>query len=378
MRLAARKKTCLVVRVAVLAVFVGVIGFGSAVPLRCFAQAAPANPGPQRGTVKSVDGDVLTVATDGGATVKITVPSGTKVQQLAPGSTDLKTATPSQLSDVAPGDRVLAAVRAGDSPDSYTARVVVLMKSTAIAQKNAEDQADWRRNGIGGIVSSVDPNGTILVAVGSKKVSVTTGPKTEFRRFAGDSVAYKDAKPGSLAQIRPGDQIQARGTKSEDGSSVQATEVVSGSFKNLSGLIATVNPAADKITLKDLATKKMYTVAVTPNSNLRKMPPQMAAMMAARSNGGGGRRGGAADSGAQGARAAGGGELSQMISRLPTDSLSEMKPGEAVMIVASEPATGSTDVTAVTLLTGVEPILTANPNGGVDLSGWSMSGGPTE
>jgi hypothetical protein len=44
--------------------------------------------------------------------------------------------------------------------------------------------------------------------------------------------------------------------------------------------------------------------------------------------------------------------------------------------VASEPSPGATTVTAVTLLSGVEPILTANPNGGMDLSGWSMGGGP--
>jgi hypothetical protein len=64
-----------------------------------------------------------------------------------------------------------------------------------------------------------------------------------------------------------------------------------------------------------------------------------------------------------------------MISRMPTEPLTDLKNGDAVLIVASEPAPGSTAVTAVTLLSGVEPILTANPNGGVDLGGWSMGGG---
>src|SRR5205807_2682585 len=65
--------------------------------------------------------------------------------------------------------------------------------------------------------------------------------------------------------------------------------------------------------------------------------------------GGGGRRPGG-----------GGGDLSQMISRLPTTTLANLKNGDAVLIVASEPSPGSTGVTAVTLLSGVEPILTAN------------------
>jgi len=64
-----------------------------------------------------------------------------------------------------------------------------------------------------------------------------------------------------------------------------------------------------------------------------------------------------------------------MISRLPTSTLADLHNGDAVMIVASEPAPGSATVTAITLLSGVEPILTANPNGGMDLSSWSMGGG---
>jgi hypothetical protein len=63
-----------------------------------------------------------------------------------------------------------------------------------------------------------------------------------------------------------------------------------------------------------------------------------------------------------------------MIARMPTSMLADLKNGDAVMIVASEPSSGSTTVTAITLLSGVEPILTANPNGGMSLS-MSLGGG---
>jgi uncharacterized membrane protein len=339
------------------------------------------------GTVKAVSGNTVTLLTDPptSQTITITVPDAAKVQQLAVGSTDLKTATASQFSDIAVGDRVLSSVNPGDTPESFTAKRVVLMKSGDIAQKNAAEQADWKKNGIGGIVSSVDPaSGAITVTVGTKKVAVITSSKTDFRRFAGDSVKYQDAKPGTLAQIQAGDQIQARGTKSDDGTSVQAAEVVSGSFKNLSGLVTSIDPASGKITLKDLATKKVFTVNVTANADLRKMPLQMATMFAARQTGaaavGGNAAAGAGGAGAGagaggGARRPGGADLSQMISRLPTSALADLKTGDAVMIVASEPSPGSTAVTAITLLSGVEPILTANPNGGMNLSGWNMGGG---
>ena len=62
-----------------------------------------------------------------------------------------------------------------------------------------------------------------------------------------------------------------------------------------------------------------------------------------------------------------------MLSRLPTDTIAGLKPGEAVMIVA----TGSPEHSAaITLLAGVEPILSASPSGqAMTLSPWSVGGG---
>jgi hypothetical protein len=73
----------------------------------------------------------------------------------------------------------------------------------------------------------------------------------------------------------------------------------------------------------------------------------------------------------------GGGDLAQMLNRLPTEAIGDLTKGEAVMVVATEPTPGATTVSAITLLTGVEPILTANPNGGVDLGGWNMGQAPS-
>jgi len=355
---------------------------GVAMRAQAPAAAAPAAAAPKLGTVKAVAGNVVTLVTDPPAkeTVTITVADGAKVQQLAVGSTDLKTATPAQLSDIAVGDRVLAAGKAGDAAGSFTASRVILMKSSDIAQMQAAQQADWKKNGVGGIVTAIDPaSGTVTITSGAKKIAVQTGDKTDFKRFARDSEKYQDALPGTLAQIHVGDQLQARGTKSADGSSVQAVEVLSGAFLDLSGLVASVDAAAGSITLKDLGTKKVVTVAVTPNTDIRTMPAQMAAMFAARQSGGGaaavGAAGAASPGGYAGRRGGGGAaDLAQMIPRMPAATLSGLHKGDAVMIVASEQAPGSTAATAITVLSGVDAILTANPNGGMSLS-MSMGGG---
>ena len=332
----------------------------------------------QRGTVKAVSGNTITMTTDKGLTVSVSVAPGAKVVQLAVGSTDLKTAKPSQLTDVAVGDRALVTGKAGDTPESFTAVRVILMKSADIAQKQADQQDDWKARGTGGIVSTIDPaTGIITITSGIKKLAINTSSKTEFRRFAGDTVKYQDAKLGTLAQIQPKDQLQARGTKSTDGTSMQAEEVISGSFENLSGVLLSVDSASGKITLKDLASKKVVTVNVTANSDLRAMPAMMATRFAAQANGGGqGGGGGAAQNTSGSSGRSAGADLSQMIARLPTITLADLHKGDAAMIVASESSPGATTVTAVTVLTGVDAILTANPNGGMDLSMSVSSGGP--
>ena len=354
----------------------------------------------QIGTVKAISGNTLTLAADGGSQVSVTVAEGARVLQLAPGSTDLKTAQQIALSDIAVGDRVLVTGKAADDGFLEAARVI-LMKSTDIAQKNEAEQSDWQHRGSGGLVNAVS-GPTLTISAGPRKIQVETSSTTKFRRYAPDSVKFEDAKPGTMDQIKVGDQLRVRGDKSEDGLTIKAEEVVSGSFKNLAGTVATLNATGGTLTLKDLATKKTVTVNVTSNSDLRKLPPGLAARFAARAKGGpaaageAGRSGTAASQGAGtpngtpagqgGAGASGGsggpgrsagGDLSQMLSRLPTETLADLKVGDAVMIVASDPNSGSDKVTAVTMLSGVEPILAATPSGSpaMTLSPWNMGGG---
>ncbi len=254
---------------------------------RCQAPAAaPATATvKQLGTVKSIKADQLILSTDAGQEVSVGIAEGAKVYQLAPGSTDLKTANAGTLADVAEGDRVLAAGKAGDVPNTLTALRVMLMKSSDIAERNAAEQADWQKRGSGGVVSAVDPaTGVLTVTSGGRKVEVKTTAATKFRRYAGDSVRFEDAKLGTLMQIRPGDQLRVRGDRGEDGS-IAAQEIVSGSFKNIAGTIATVDAANETITLKDMTTKKMLTVKVTANSDIRKLPEDEAAKFASRMKG---------------------------------------------------------------------------------------------
>jgi hypothetical protein len=350
------------------------------------AQAPAAAPAAARqiGTVKAVSGNSLTLKTDAGQEVAVNVAEGGRILQLAPGSTDLKTAQTITLGDIAVGDRVLVSGKVGDTAGVFAASRVILMKSGDIAQKHEMEQAEWQKRGTGGIVKSVNAGtGALSVAVGVREIAVNTSGTTQFRRYTGDSVKFEDAKPGTLAQVQVGDQLRVLGAKSDDGTSIQAEVIVSGSFKNLAGLIATIDAASGTLTLKDLATKKTVTVNITVNSSVRTLPPQAAAMFAARAKGGAAGAGGgtAAPTNAPGDGRPGGGgrsaggDLSQLVGRLPNKTIADLKVGDAVMIVASQPDPGSATVTAVTLLSGVEPILAAAPGApSMTLSPWSIGG----
>ena len=365
--------------------------------------SAPAAGTRQSGTVKAIAGNAITLTTADGKDSVVIVDGAAKILQVAPDSRDLKSATPISLTDITAGDKVLL-TGAANAASGFTATRVVLMKSTDIAQKHAAEQADWQRRGSGGIVSAVAPP-IITLSSGSRKVAVNTAPTTIFRRYSGDSVKFEDAKPGTLAEIQAGDQLRVRGAKSDDGSTIQAEEIVSGSFKNLAGTIASVDAANGIITLRDLATKKVVTVKVTANSDQRKLPAQAAAMLAARARapqtastppnatpgapadaphaprpdgapGAPGNPGaqGPGGPGAQGPGRSASMDLSQMLARLPAGTLADLHNGDAVMIVASQ-STGD-KLTAVTLLSGVEPILAATPTGTptMTISPWGVGG----
>ena len=345
----------------------------------------------QAGTVKAITPHDFVLTTAAGQDVAVTVPANARILLVPPGSKDLSAAQAGTMGDIAAGDRAIVSGSAGDAGGMLNATRVIVMKSSAIAANRAQDQAAWAR-GAGGIVRSVDPaTGIITLSSGMRTLTIDTTPKTIVRRYAGTSVRFEDAVQSNVPAIHPGDQLRVRGERSPDGTTIVADEIVTGSFSNFSGIISAVDPTAGTVTLKDLATKRPVTVAVTDGSNLRRLPAGVGHASGGQAPGEG--QGGhaaqpaSAPAGDQGSSAGhpGGGyghgagagaDLSRMMNRLPTETLANLKPGDAVMIVANNPQSGQP--TAISLLVGVEQILAAHPAGETTLSPWSLGGAPGE
>lgn len=252
----------------------------------------------------------------------------------------------------------------------------------------AQEQADWAKRGVGGIVKSMDAGaGTLTITSGTRTITIHTTPSTVIRRYAADSVKFSEAKPSTLAAIQAGDQVTARGDRSGD--DVTADEIVSGSFRNIAGVVQSTDASAGTMTVKDLVTKKTVTIKTTPDSDMRKLDPQVAQMIAMRLKGGaaGGGQGrgngmGAGGNGqvrqsggAPGGGAGGGSALARVLERSPEIHVGDLHKGDAVMIVAT--AGNPEEATAIRLVAGVEPMLQASTSGSQNMfsSAWNLGGG---
>ncbi|MGH9327243.1 MAG: hypothetical protein ACRD2B_11260, partial [Terriglobia bacterium] len=328
------------------------------------------------GTLQSIRGNTLTLKTDSGAEVKAVIQGSTRMLRVEPGRKSLSGATPLPLQDLQPGDRILIVGRAPEGGGAVEASSIIAIKRSDIARQQETEEMEWQKNGVGGLVKSVDASTgiiTITTRVGgvNKTIHIHTTPTTILRRYAPGSIKFQDAKPSTFAEIQPGDQLRARGALSAGGTELSAVAIVSGSFRNIAGPVLSVNRTADQVTVLDRITKQPVVVSFTPDSELWKLPPRTAQMIASRLRQAapGAEPGGkpaAARSVAAQSSSAGTPEkaerFGQVVRSLPPIKVDDLDKGDVVMIVSTEGAT-SGSVTAIKLVSGAAPILTAAPSG---------------
>jgi len=378
------------------------------------AQAARAT-----GDVTQIQPGHLTVHTEKGD-VQVELPEGVKIMRVPPGSKDLKSATPIAVSDISPGDRAVVLGHLGEDQQTIQATRIVVMSKSDLTSFHEAEVREWQTRGIEGVVKTVDP-AKMEITISAPNhpptpgnlthpVILTTTPHTVLLRYAPNSVKFADALPTNIAGLKVGDQLRALGTISEDGSHYAAEKVVFGTFHNIGATVISVDTQANTLTVRNLATKQSIVVHANADCKMHELPPFLAQTIARLSSGGqaggagagggpaggaggpggsggangfggggpggpgGGPGGGAPPSGGGGGMRRGGmSNLGQMLENMPTITLNDFKRGEPIVIFSSE-GTSPSEVTAIYILTGVEPILAAQPKGGgeMNLGTWNM------
>jgi hypothetical protein len=334
------------------------------------------------GEVKAIDASSrqIIVKTDGGTVVMVAFDDKTSYMRVPPGEKTLDKAAKITLAEIAEGDRVYARGRVADDRKSVPARVIIVMTKAEIAKKQEGERAEWRRRGILGTITSLNPGASEIVIStrsfqGPQPVVIAVGNNVDFRRYAPDSIKFSDARPSSLAELKVGDQLRALGDKSPDGTHFIPEKIVSGAFRTVGGTVIAVDPSTGEIKIKDLQSQQPLTIVVHQDSLLRRFPPEMAARIAARSGGGGGGagaggarkpEGGESDPGRTGEAnrqtgAAGGArggrfDFQDMLEKMPALSLTDLKAGDMVM-VSSTRGSEPSRLTAIALVSGVDALL---------------------
>lgn len=237
------------------------------------------------GAVTAVDtaAGQISLKTDQGEPVTVTTSERTAIIHVPPGETDVQKGSRMALSSLSPGDRIVALGAFSDGQKSLQARSILVMTRADLSEIQQKERADWQKRGIAGTVVTADPAAkTISIKAGSRSLTVESSPDADIRRYAPDSARFADAQPGSLAEIKPGDQVRVLGNPSGDGSVVKAEKIVFGTFRQLAATVTSVNPATGEIQMKDLASKKSLTLRVDADSTLRRLPEPVARMLARR------------------------------------------------------------------------------------------------
>lgn len=336
------------------------------------------------GEVKSIDTATkqLTIKTDAGSTVSVSLSDKTTYKRLAPGETSLANATDVTFSDLAEGDRIMARGTVAADQKSVPALMVIVMTKGDLAKKQEAERAEWRRRGILGVITALKPETKEITIsnrtmAGTQPVVIPIGDKTEMRRYAPDSIKFGDAKPSNFNELKVGDQLRALGDRTEDPLRFKPEKVVTGSFRTVGGVVTAIDPASGEIRINELEKKNPLTIVIKHDAVLRRFPAEMGGMGFGPRPGGPGGPGGAAPAGAQapqgnaqqrpqgggpgaggpgGPRPGGGFNINDMLERLPTIAIADVKVGDTI-IVSSTQGVDPTRLTAISLVAGADTLL---------------------
>jgi hypothetical protein len=316
----------------------------------CAAAFAQTGPKAILGSITAFKAEdaVVVVKPDKADAVNVKLTPETVFQRVAPGEHDLKKAATMKMTDMAMGDRVLVSFK----PGTTEALRILVMSATDISKRNEADRLDWTKRGLSGVVAAKAGNTITLKKrglTGEIIMTVTIDDKTAYRRYNSDSVNFADAGISKLDEVSVGDQLRARGVKSEDGLKVTAEEVVFGTFLTKAGTITAINPETKELTVTEIGTNKPLIVKLTADSQIKKMP-DMAGMGAAMPG-----RGGAAPGSAP-AGPSRTPDMSQMLERMPAAKLDDLKTGEKI-VVSSTKGAKPDEITAIMLLGNADMLI---------------------
>jgi hypothetical protein len=295
----------------------------------------------------------IIVKTDAGSMVTVFLDERTAYMRIPPGEKTKDKFIKIAATDFKVGDRVFVRGRVAQDRKSVPALEFYVMTREDITQKQEREREDWRRRGVAGVVTALNPETKEITlaqrsSAGNQPITIKVKDVTTLRRYAPDSIKFSDAQPAAFADIKVGDQLRARGEKSADATQFMAEEIVTGSFRTAGGTVTAVNPEASEIKINDIQSRQPLTVVVGKDTVLRRLTPEAAATLAPAKG----------SEGPNSRPAKSAADFQEIFERLPTVTLAELKPGEMI-VLSSTVGADPKRLTAIALLAGADLLLKA-------------------
>jgi len=311
----------------------------------------------------------VTVKTNAGNEVVVTLNDATEFMRIPPGEKTKDKFIKIAPTDFAVGDMVFARGRMSEDRKNLPAREFYVMSKGDIALKRDREREDWRMRGLSGTVSALNAEKKEMTvdartADGVKPIVIAVSATTNFRRYAPDSIRFGDAKPSSYAEIKVGDQLRARGSKSGDGTHFTPDEIVSGAFQTIGGNVTEIKAESKEIKINDAQSHQVVTIVVSNDSTMRRLTPELLNALTPPKQA----------TPPPGAKSSG--DLQEMFDQLPAVAFADLKVGDEILVSSTKSADPSR-VTAIAIVTGVGPLLQSAKSGrgpAVALGAMSLGG----
>jgi hypothetical protein len=309
------------------------------------------------GTIVSLDASTrkIVIKEDSGRQSSIAIDEDTVLLHISPDTKDLTKATKLTFTDLKTSDHVF--VRGFARPAAILGRQVLAMTEGDINSRAQKEHDEWKKNGVEGALVSARPAASEIVISrsapdGMHPLTIRLKPSTQVLKYADDSARFADARPASLSDMHPGDQVRARGDMNSKGE-FEPDVMVFGSFHTIFGKVISVDESTGEIKSDTIPAGNTFSVMVTSHSVIRRVPLRVLAYMIPWTLL-------PPNVQVQVPPLPAGKTGQDLVEELPRIRVTEVKPGDviaALVGVSAEPGAER----AVALLTGLDPLLTLPP-----------------
>lgn len=213
------------------------------------------------GLIFSIDpfGETLLLKDAGGYLKSVKLPSGAIISKLPVTSGD--TITQIRRTDLNTGD--LACVHGGEGNAPLQLSVV---RRTDLHQAQADFLVGWQRNSLYGVLTSIDVSGRAFVVKplapsnSDMPVRISVPESARLRAALPDARSIQESASFRLEDVKPGEPVYVRGSRSGNGSDMTASLVLRGGYRGILGTLIEVQTLSSLIRIREFGTDKTLTI----------------------------------------------------------------------------------------------------------------------